>query len=1080
MENSLVPYPTLDETWSIVARHLSSKGASDQSIQSFDNFIHRAFPQAIYRLFHVDTQLGLDLSKHFSTKITNVVCLKPLLLNNDINVSIPENLSPTAENARLLRSSLVVPVYVSLQLQLDKTVEKITNLLLCYMPLMVGSSLTTGTHTKKELTDDGYFVLNGQEKMLVAQEKKLDRAILVSGNRCIYKNPTVNPWWLEKDAEGFISVNSKHGTSSVAYIFAFYDMDLTRVFPLSVRMETEALMNSVSPEECFAQFKKVFPHSSNVDISFLFGSKSRSLLDQLSYMCYSLKKGIDVYDRDHLQNKRVEMPCELLMTIAEKSLRRVSQSFQRRIVNYIEKNPTKNMVRGVQRALDARVVTESFFYALSTGNFPSVGGIATGVAQQRSNYNFSSKLSQARRIHSGDEKRNILGQREVRGDHKGYLSPFDTQEGRSCGCSKSFAMLTTVSIEFDHSVIETCLDENPVVEFLEHLCVDSYALVFVNGIVSRQCKSTNDLVLLKNHILQYRRCGIIDYGVSILIRRRNLYVRTDGGRILRPLFVVQNLHRHMETSLRNLSDERFSELLSSGIVEYVSSGEEDTKQVAENFQCITKHTELCEIHPTLILSFNSNYGAPFCNNNQGPRITYQNAMMKQAQSQIPVDFKSNMKSRSHSLLYGQKPLATTKLAQVEGFPQSSGLNCIVCLGTFDSYNCEDSLIINRAFIDRGGFRSLDQKTFTYTGNEIVSNLSSTAPWKKHDTTAFNHLDDDGMPCPRTVVTESDIILCKHATDEEGEKMDTSSKARDKKGVIERVIFGHGQRRKKSSAAQDSIKVNVTTYEARRPIVGDKLASRHAQKGVIAQVVDPEDLPFTMDGINPDIIINPCCIPTRMTIGQLLEMVGSKAAALNGNIEDATAFTHPTVEELTEKLKQAGFQKYGDECMMDGKTGEMLKAKMFIGCCYYQRLKHMVDDKIHARSETGPRSMLTRQPPSGRSNNGGHRIGEMESVAIIASGSSLVHHTLWNQSDKSDWRMCRDCSLYNPLVAGVCHSCGSSNLENITVPYSFKLLQQELYQCGIMIRDKSAAGEPHVLGQQKSRLFVQQEEKVVQL
>ena len=320
-----------------------------------------------------------------------------------------------------------------------------------------------------------------------------------------------------------------------------------------------------------------------------------------------------------------------------------------------------------------------------------------------------------------------------------------------------------------------------------------------------------------------------------------------------------------------------------------------------------------------------------------------------------------------------------------------------------------------------------------------------------------------MPCPRGEIGPSDVILCKYSVDEEGEKMDTSSKAKDKKGVVDRVIFGHGQRRKKSSLAEESMKVNITTYEARRPIVGDKLASRHAQKGVIAQVVDPEDLPFTMvDGINPDIIINPCCIPTRMTIGQLLEMVGSKAAAMNGNIEDATAFTHPTEAELTAKLHKAGFQRYGDECMIDGKTGEMLKSKLFIGCAYYQRLKHMVEDKIHARSESGPRSMLTRQPPSGRSNNGGHRIGEMESVAIIASGSSVVHHTLWDQSDKSDWKICKQCGLYNPLLAGVCHSCGSPEVEDISVPYSFKLLQQELYQCGIMIRDKAAVGQPHLL------------------
>lgn len=164
-------------------------------------------------------------------------------------------------------------------------------------------------------------------------------------------------------------------------------------------------------------------------------------------------------------------------------------------------------------------------------------------------------------------------------------------------------------------------------------------------------------------------------------------------------------------------------------------------------------------------------------------------MMKQSQSQIPLDFYSNMKSRSHSLLYGQKPLAATKMSQVDGFPLSSGLNCIVCIGCYDGYNQEDSVIMNRAFIERGGFRMLDQKTFTYSGSEIVSNESIRSKWKKHDTKAFQHLDDDALPCPGKTLTENDIILSKHCVQEDGQKLDSSVKAKDKKGTVQRVIFG---------------------------------------------------------------------------------------------------------------------------------------------------------------------------------------------------------------------------------------------------------------------------------------------------
>lgn len=854
-------YPSLDECWDIVAAHLSKKGVSEQSISSFNHFIQQSFPRAIYRVFQLETLLGVDLSTKFSAKIVNVVQKKPILLNNDINCPVPENLRATAENAKLLKSSLVAPVYVSLELTLNGSVELVSNLLLCYMPIMIGSELTKDLHTKLTIVDDGYFLISGNPKVIIAQETKIDQAVIVTGNRCVFKSKHVKQaWWLEKNEINSVDLVSKFGRCRLALVFAFYDFKLTKIWPLECRIETEEALFSNSPEECSHKFKSVFPKSTTVDLSFLFGQNDRVYLLQLSYMALTLIKNLEPFDRDHLKNKRIEMSSQLLMKIADKALHRVSQSFLKRMVHFIEKNPNKKMARGVQRALDSRVVTEAFFYSLSTGNWPSstCAGLETGVAQARSAYNFASILAQARKIHSGDDKRSIIGQRETRGDHRGFLSPFDTQEGRACGTSKALCVLTTVSLEFDGKVILQCLNEIQHVKFAKEIYPQKLGLIFVNGVIVRQTESAADTEKVMRHLLQYRRCGIIDHHVSILQRKDNLFVRTDGGRLLRPLFVVENLHRHLNTSLRKISEQTFEELLQSGIIEFVDTDEEDTKQVATSFASITNTCELCEIHPSLILSLNTNYATLFPCHNQGPRITYQLAMSKQAMSQIGVDYYNNMQTRTHSLLYTQKPLAISKVNQVEGFPKGSGLNCVVLIACYQGYNVEDSIVMSKSFIERGGFRMLDQKTFHYAGSETVSNVSAKAAWKKYDTEKFSALDDDGLPCPNKVLQADHCIIAKHTHDDNEEKMDTSVLAKEKKGTISRVIFGHGLRRKKSSLQEESVKVNITTYETRTVIVGDKMASKHAQKGTVARIEPDENMPFNLEGIRPDIILNPAC------------------------------------------------------------------------------------------------------------------------------------------------------------------------------------------------------------------------------
>ena len=217
----------------------------------------------------------------------------------------------------------------------------------------------------------------------------------------------------------------------------------------------------------------------------------------------------------------------------------------------------------------------------------------------------------------------------------------------------------------------------------------------------------------------------------------------------------------------------------------------------------------------------------------------------------------------------------------------------------------------------------------------------------------------------------------------------------------------------------------------------------------------EDLPFIAAGPNkgmrPDIIMSPHAIPTRMTIGHLLECFASKLACYNGKLAPvATAFADNDIHAMAEEMKSYGFHPYGDECLIDGRTGEMMTgSNIYMGPVYYQRLRHMVGDKIHIRTPGGARSILSKQPVAGRGNGGGHRVGEMESTAIAANGAALVHKSIWRQSDKSEWKYC-ECGTYNATDALECIACKSMALQEIEVPYTWKLLCDELRQCGIKV------------------------------
>jgi len=460
----------------------------------------------------------------------------------------------------------------------------------------------------------------------------------------------------------------------------------------------------------------------------------------------------------------------------------------------------------------------------------------------------------------------------------------------------------------------------------------------------------------------------------------------------------------------------WSGLIGNGLIEYIDTEEEETVMIAMTMDdlvnarraelnqgplprtgggvtdrvkgttVITKYWTHCEIHPSMILGICASI-IPFPDHNQSPRNVYQSAMGKQAMGIFLTNYQLRMDTMANILYYPQKPLCTTRAMEYMHFRElPAGQNAIVAIACYSGYNQEDSLIMNQHSIDRGLFRSFYYRSYmereeTIGGvNQSILEKPSRETTIKMRQSSYEKLDDDGLCPPGTRVTEGDIIVGKTtalppdavefgARTERHEKRDASMAMKtNETGLVDQVMLTEDEK------GERMVKVRIRS--TRVPQMGDKFASRHGQKGTVGITYRGEDMPFTAQGIIPDLVINPHAIPSRMTIGHLVECLLSKVGSILGDEGDATPFTDVTVEGISQALYKCGYQQRGFEVMYNGMTGRKLQANIFLGPTYYQRLKHMVDDKIHARAR-GPVQILTRQPVEGRSRDGGLRFGEME-------------------------------------------------------------------------------------------------------
>ena len=561
-----------------------------------------------------------------------------------------------------------------------------------------------------------------------------------------------------------------------------------------------------------------------------------------------------------------------------------------------------------------------------------------------------------------------------------------------------------------------------------------------------------------------RRKGLISPEVNIAYYKteyvNEVYVNTDAGRVQRPLIIVENgevklKHEHVEKLKRG--EWQWDDLLKHGLIEYLDGDEEENAYIALDPEEITpEHTHL-ELMPVGILGVVAGI-IPYADHNQSPRNSYEAAMGKQALGIPAINFKLRMDTRMHLLHYPQKPLVQTRMLELIGYNERpAGQNAIVAVSTWAGYNIEDALIFNKASIERGFgrstfFRTYETKEIRYPGGEserIEKPSPRVTNWRGEE--AYNKLAEDGIVDPEVYVTGGQVLIGKTSPPRfygqylfearTYSRRDTSVELRRaEKGYVDMVLI--------TFDADGNKLVRVRVRDLRIPELGDKFASRHGQKGVIGMIVPQEDLPFTEEGIIPDIMINPHAFPSRMTVSQLIESIGGKVAALAGRFVDGTPFYGEPEDKLREELKELGYRPDGRETMYDGITGEMLKVPITIGIVYYQKLHHMVADKIHARAK-GKVQMLTRQPTEGRARHGGLRFGEMERDTLIGHGAAaLLKDRLLDQSDKTIIFVCEKCGMigYHDNKTGrlICPIHGDKyNLYPVEVSYAFKLLIQEL-------------------------------------
>lgn len=955
----------------------------------------------------------------------------------------------------------------------------------------------------------GYFIVKGVEKVILIHEQMSKNRIIVEidskGNVCASVTSTTN------EIKSRTAINYKNGKISLKHNSFIDEIPVAIIFKAMGIISDQEIIQLIgsdmyeytilSIQEAYNlnilnQIQAINYISSKIKSMTKIDSKYQEVMVCLSsnvlshvevidenyqpkaiYLSLMIRRLLEVVidpskvdDKDYYGNKRLELAGQLVSLLFEDLFKKFNADLKKKMDKELATNENADVTVNVR----PETITMGLNNAISTGNWTlkRFRMKRAGVTQVLNRLCYISAYGMMTRINSQFEKtRKVSGPRSLQPSQWGMVCPSDTPEGESCGLVKNLALISHVTTE---------QPEFPIKNLVYNLGVEDISLISGEEIHSREAYvvylNGSPLGLSKNPVKfcemfrKLRRKGIIHEFVSINLNnfQRSILIATDSGRLTRPLLVLNNkkvLLKKSDLDLISMNLKSFKDLVKEGVVEYLDVNEQNDVLIALDESMITKNHTHLEIAPLSILGVVAGL-IPYPHHNQSPRNTYQCAMGKQAIGCVGYNQFNRMDTILYLMVYPQKPLVKTftiELTNYEKLP--AGQNASVAVMSYSGYDIEDAVILNKASIDRGFGRVMvikrqqaEIKKYENGSSDLrkaPDKSEKEISYKKKGSSYLEHkyhaIDNDGLPYIGSKLMNGDVFLNRYTpvnkkdiiNEDNNENIAYNPTPCFYKGatktIVDRVMVTS------TSAYPELIK--VTTRQTRIPELGDKFSSRHGQKGVVGLIVNQENMPFNEFGWCPDLIMNPHGYPSRMTVGKLIELISGKSCLFDGDLKYGTAFSGDKVSDVSNILVKNGFSYSGKDFLYDGCSGEPIECAVYCGPIFYQRLKHMVVDKMHARAR-GPKQGLVRQPTEGRSKDGGLRLGEMERDCLIGYGAAtLLIERLMISSDIFLAYICSVCGYI--AFKGFCSYCkNGSGVLPIKMPYAFKLLTQELMSMNI--------------------------------
>ena len=1117
------PVNTLEDKWNLLPAFLRVKGLVKQHLDSFNYFIETD----IKKILAANQVILSDVDPQFYLKYLDIRVARPTRQDaNEFDTSITPHecrlrdltyAAPILVDVEYTKGSEVI---VRRGVEIGRMPLMLRSSL-CVLSGHERDEVAMARMNECPLDPGGYFIVNGTEKVILIQEQLSKNRILVEAERELVQ-ASVTSSTHERKSKSYVVAKVgdgrcylKHNSLSedVPIVIALkaaglatdleimelvcgtshkyqelFSINFEECAKLGVRTQQEALTylgqrvrggryqygtTRLSPvEEGMEALAQTIVAHIAVDREHAdYREKALYLALMARRVVQTLHDPQKVDDRDYVGNKRLELAGQLMSLLFEDLFKTFNSQFRQSIDKSLKKpNRAQAFDALFSMSFGGSHITSGLNRAISTGNWSlkRFKMERAGVTHLLSRLSYISALGMMTRISSQFEKsRKVSGPRALQPSQFGMLCLSDTPEGEACGLVKNLALMTHITTDVEEEpVLRACasLGMEPIQLVDARTLTDpKVATVYLNGTPVGVTHLPKMFLARFRHL---RRAERIYEFVSVWRNdhQNSIQIATDGGRVCRPLIIVQDgvpLLKPNQIEMLKNEELSFDDFLRLGVVEYLDCNEENDSLIALKEDLVTtQHTHL-EIEPFTVLGAVAGL-IPYPHHNQSPRNTYQCAMGKQAIGVIARNQFTRIDTLLYAMVYPQQPMVKTKTIELVQYDQlPAGQNATVAVMSYSGYDIEDALVLNKSSIDRGFGRCQVFKKATTTlkryANQQTDRLEGFRmdedmnPISTHAALGTDGLAEVGERLENGQVYINKAVPVQPEPNQNQQVQVDDSDFRETPMSYRAPEAAYVDKVMLSTNEKDLPLIKVLLRQTRRPELGDKFSSRHGQKGVCGIIVKQEDMPFSDHGVCPDIIMNPHGFPSRMTVGKMLELVSGKAGVLSGNLEYGTCFGGSKLSKMSAELIKHGYNYSGKDMLYSGITGEALEAYIFFGPIYYQKLKHMVMDKMHARPR-GPRAVLTRQPTEGRSRDGGLRLGEMERDCVVAYGASqLLLERLMLSSDVFDVELCRKCGLLTGTDrwCSICES--GEEVEDMKLPYAAKLLFQELMAMNIAPR-----------------------------